>query len=112
LLARDDIAMHCKLLGCVVDWFNDQCFTVGSTIYNCETVDIYTKYKHDGQIICAHPNHNSYGPWYDWVMIEFNIDWDMETVPSETDSNDCSGEFGHSLFLAKVLCYYWTNLSN
>jgi len=46
------------------------------------------------------------------VMIEFNIDWDMETVPSETDSNDCSGEFGHSLFPAKVLCYYSTNLSN
>ncbi len=46
------------------------------------------------------------------VMIEFNIDWDMETVPSETDSHDCSREFGHSLFLGKVLCYYQINLSD
>jgi len=66
LLAQDDIAMHHKLSGCVVDWFNDQFFTVGATIYNCETVDIYTEYKCDGQIICAHPNHNSYAPWYNW----------------------------------------------
>ncbi len=112
LLARDDIAMNWKLSNCVVDWFNDQFLIVGSSIYNCETIDIFTEYKRDGQIICAHPNHNSYGPWYDWVMIEFNIDWDIESVPSETDSNECSGEFGHSLFPAKVICYYWTNLCN
>jgi len=29
------------------------------------------EYKRDGIIIHAHPNYNSFGEWYDWVMMDF-----------------------------------------
>jgi len=33
--------------------------------------EVYTEYKRDRINFCVHPNYNSFGDWYDWVMLDF-----------------------------------------
>ena len=31
----------------------------------------YTQYKRNDTIMRCHPNHDGYGPWYDWIMFKY-----------------------------------------
>ncbi len=63
--------------------------------------EVYTEYKRVGIIFHAHPNYNSFGEWYDWVMLDFAApDDDQDFV-----GNAEGGYYDQSYYPAKILCF-------
>jgi len=63
--------------------------------------ELFTEYKRERAMYHAHPNYNSFGEWYDWTMIRFEIDNDSE----DASSNGQHGFYANNFFPAKVLCF-------
>jgi len=43
-----------------------------SVFFGETIVQVYTEYKREDIIFRSHPNYNSFGEWYDWVMLDFD----------------------------------------
>jgi len=69
--------------------------TPGTDFFGQNIFEIYTEYKRNHRIIWAHPNYNSFGEWYDWVMVKFA----SNPVPPTL------GHFEGDLYPCKVIGY-------
>jgi len=63
-------------------------------------IEIFTEYKRNGVTYHAHPNYNSFGEWYDWAMVKFELENDNTNLQEEEE-----GYYGKNLFPAKILCF-------
>jgi len=63
-------------------------------------IGVYTEFKQDGIIFHAHPNYNSFGEWYDWVMLDFDAPEDDSDYPINAEG----GYYDQSFYPAKTLC--------
>ncbi len=71
-----------------------QCF--GESI-----TEVYMEYIGDGILFHAHPNHNSFGECYDWVILDF-------AAPDDDQDYAGNAEDGYSdqnIYPAKILCF-------
>jgi len=60
---------------------------------------VYTEYKQDSIIFHAHPTNNSFGEWYNWVMLDF-------ATPDDSDYPiNANGYYDQSFYPAKLLCF-------
>jgi len=94
---RNRRQMHPIVLRFLHHQFKDK----NSIFYGESIIEIYTEYKRDGIIFWAHPNYNSFGEWYDWVMLDF-------TPPDDDPHYPVNGENGYydqNWYPAKILCF-------
>ncbi len=64
-------------------------------------IELWTECKRNGVMYCAHPNYNSFGEWYDWAMIQFEIDGGISDLSDEEQA----GYYADNLFPSKILCF-------
>jgi len=46
-------------------------------------INVFTEYRRNGTKYCAHPSYNSFGEWYDWAMVKFEIDDETSDLSDE-----------------------------
>jgi len=82
-------------------FLNEQFKDNNSLFFGESVFEVYTEYKRDGIIFHAHPNYNSFGEWYDWVMLDFAApDDDQDFV-----GNAEGGYYDQSCYPAKILYF-------
>ena len=64
-------------------------------------IEVYTEYKRDDIIFHAHPNYNSFGEWYDWVMLDFDAPEDDSDYPI----NGEGGYYDQNFYPAKIYVF-------
>jgi hypothetical protein len=102
---------HVEVHPLVVNWFKlDQ-----RERKYVDTIDCYTEYKRDKNSFRAHPNFNSNGSWYDWVMIRFSTDDNQEEHGSKQrrgrkrqreDQVPVGGSYPKDFYPCKILCFF------
>ena len=85
----------------VLDFLYNQCFKEDYPLQGQMIINLFTEYRRNGTTYRAHPNYNSFGEWYDWAMVKFEID--EET--SDLSDDEQGGYYADNLFPAKVLCF-------
>jgi hypothetical protein len=75
-------------------------------------VNGWTEYIRDNHRFRAHPNYRSNGYWYDWVMVNFQVDNDIDgdNVDSHRSKRHRTIETGNrypdEYYPAKILCFF------
>jgi len=72
-----------------------------SVFFGETIVEVYTEYKREDIIFRAHPNYNSFGEWYDWVMLDFDEPEDDSDYPINAED----GYYDKNFYPAKILCF-------
>ena len=95
-LAEKSVRNRRQIHPILLRFLNEQFKDKNSLFFGESVFDVYTEYKRDGIIFRAHPNYNSFGEWYDWVMLNF----DQDSV-----DDDEGGYYEKSCYPAKIICF-------
>ncbi len=87
----------------VVDWFLHNNMNPSTPLHGQHSASIYTEYKHYGDIMRAHPNYRSDGPWYDWVMVALE---GQASSSKRKQGRNIQGHWDIKFIPAKVLCFF------
>jgi len=75
-------------------------------LYGEVRIEIFTEYKRNGVTYHACPNYNSFGEWYDWAMVKFELENDITNLQEEDE-----GYYGKNLFPAKYSVSYMLRMT-
>lgn len=62
----------CHIVEPPIDVVNLLCTTPASPILTSTQVEGFTEHRQKGHTYRSHPNYQSSGPWYDWVLVHFD----------------------------------------
>ena len=115
---REDFDLHALVIT-LLRSMNQDAIQNSPTNQGIGTIEVYTEIVHDGKILRAHPNYKSGGPWYDWVMVNFDQASQPTAKKLKLESEergtynlkkdvvkDWGGAFKENLYAAKVLCFF------
>jgi len=72
----------------------------------CPVFELFYECKREGILYRAHQNHQSIGPWYEWVMVKF-IFKDGNDSNSKMEQNTQQPlYFDNDEYLSKVFCFF------
>ena len=100
-LAGKSVQTRHQLHPIILNFLHEQRMKKDYPLQGQTIIELWTEYKRNGVMYCAHPNYNSFGEWYDWAMIQFEIDGGISDLSDEEQA----GYYADNLFPSKILCF-------
>jgi len=100
-LAGKSVQTRCQLHPIILDFLYKERVQKDYPLKGQTIIELWTEYKRNGVTYRAHPNYNSFGEWYDWAMIQFEINGDT----SDLSDDEQAGYYADNLFPSKILCF-------
>ena len=104
-LSKNKVAGHRQLHPALIDYLREEIEHSDDAFSRIRKLECFTEYKRNGVLFRAHPNYQSNGEWYDWVMIK--CDYDNSSFGRKQRKNARGlGFHGDDFYPTKLLCFY------